>query len=201
MSKIIGGVPVAGFISPTDSNDDYFVTTEEYNRGGYRSVLTTQELNDIPIGRCKAGMLVNVIEENKIFMLKNNIWEELNFSSKMIKTLVFNIQGELVNGEYPVYLNSPISGTISDITGIVTSPCDFILRINIQKISYNDYSSGKENWVNITSSPVYIEGGKRFINSNWSLAHPMVNTNDIFRISIVSSSSENLTLNLKIIES
>jgi hypothetical protein len=38
MAAIPGSVPLGGFVAPTDSADEYAVTDERYNRGGYRSV-------------------------------------------------------------------------------------------------------------------------------------------------------------------
>lgn len=75
MAKIQGGVPVAGFMSPTDDQDVYAVTKEEYNQGGYRSVATVDEMNAITSERRKEGMLVNVINENKIYQLVNDVFK------------------------------------------------------------------------------------------------------------------------------
>lgn len=69
MAKIQGGVPVAGFMSPTDSADVYAVTKEEYHQGGYRSVATEDEMNAITEMRRKTGMLVYVTGSDKTYRL------------------------------------------------------------------------------------------------------------------------------------
>jgi hypothetical protein len=79
MALIPGSVRVAGFIAPTDSTDTYAVTDELYNRGGYRTVLTLTERNDITADRRKIGMLVFVLGTNEYYTLKtgltNSDWE------------------------------------------------------------------------------------------------------------------------------
>jgi len=54
-------VPITGPIAPTAVGDTYPSHTEEYGRGGYRSVADNTERDNIPAGRRSAGMLVYVI--------------------------------------------------------------------------------------------------------------------------------------------
>lgn len=63
MATLPGSVPVAGYMGPTDSEDTYAVTKEEYHQGGYRSVSTVVEMNKIPEPRRKEGMLVYVLQD------------------------------------------------------------------------------------------------------------------------------------------
>lgn len=72
MAKIEGGVPIAGFVSPTDESDTYAVTDEKYQRGGYRSVDNYTEMQNIPEDRRSIGMLVFVREEKKVYRLEEN---------------------------------------------------------------------------------------------------------------------------------
>lgn len=73
MAAIPGSVRVAGFIAPTDSTDTFAVTDEIYNRGGYRSVLTIEDRNNITADRRKIGMLVYVIGNDEYYTLKTGI--------------------------------------------------------------------------------------------------------------------------------
>lgn len=74
MAKIQGGVPVAGFMSPTDESDLYAVTDEKYNRGGYRTVNTIAERDAITDDRRKLGMLVYVWDEKKVYQWDETGW-------------------------------------------------------------------------------------------------------------------------------
>ena len=60
MSQIIGGVEVTGFISPTDSTDQYAVIDPIYGVDGLRNVTSISALNTISIPRRRTGMIVGV---------------------------------------------------------------------------------------------------------------------------------------------
>ena len=74
MAKIQGGVPVAGFIAPTDSNDVFPVTDPKYQKGGYRVVKDINEMNSITTARREEGMVVYVVSESATYRLKNNVF-------------------------------------------------------------------------------------------------------------------------------
>ena len=79
MSKILGGVQIAGYICPTDSADTYAVTDETYNRGSYRSVQDATARISIPQDRRSVGMIVYQTTDDTYWQLKNDIadtnWE------------------------------------------------------------------------------------------------------------------------------
>ena len=52
------GTNVQSVVVPVDSNSPYPATAEEWNRGGYRSVLNETVRDLIPIGYRSVGMLV-----------------------------------------------------------------------------------------------------------------------------------------------
>lgn len=89
MAKIPGGVPVAGFISPTDDKDEFPVTDPKYQKGGYRVCSSYAEMQAIPELRREEGMVVYVRadETNKnvgtTYRLKNNefVKDEVDLSS------------------------------------------------------------------------------------------------------------------------
>jgi len=91
----LNGIPVIAPIVPNDSRDKYPTHREEYGSGGYRSVQTLELRNSIPAERQKIGMLVNVLDEDKIYKLvsiSNNLtsinWEELETGSGNISSLI-----------------------------------------------------------------------------------------------------------------
>lgn len=83
MAKIVGGVPVAGVICPTDDKDIYATTSEEWHRGGFRSVETPEEMNKITEDRRKEGMLVYVLSENKTYRYLGGKFSEVQDAVKI----------------------------------------------------------------------------------------------------------------------
>lgn len=81
MATIKDTVPVLGMISPTDTRDKYATQEDTLGKGGYRSVPTYNDLQNIPDLRRKIGMLCYVENEEKIYILsKSGIWEPFNSS-------------------------------------------------------------------------------------------------------------------------
>lgn len=66
----VKGTNIPAAVVPFTSEDKYATHSEEYGRGGYRSVDTVAQMNAIPAERRKEGMLVNV-RNDKIYTLKN----------------------------------------------------------------------------------------------------------------------------------
>jgi len=73
MPYISGSVPVTGFVAPTDSADTYPSHSEEWGRGGYRTVANITERNAIPSGRRKAGMKVFVVSNGTEYTLGSGL--------------------------------------------------------------------------------------------------------------------------------
>lgn len=92
MAKIQGGVPVAGFIAPTDDTDVFAVTDEKYNRGGYRTVETLAERDGITDDRKKLGMIVYVWADKKIYQWDGNTWVEPSGFGDSLPFIVSNTQ-------------------------------------------------------------------------------------------------------------
>lgn len=66
----INGTNVAAKIVPFTTDDSYATHDETYGVGGYRTVASVTEMNNIPSARRKEGMLVNVTGD-KIYKLVN----------------------------------------------------------------------------------------------------------------------------------
>jgi len=85
MPAISGSVPVTGFVAPTDSADTYAAHTEEWGRGGFRTVADVTERNAIPSGRRKSGMIVQVLSPRKFYELGAGLldadWFEISLKS------------------------------------------------------------------------------------------------------------------------
>ena len=79
MASITGGVPLGGFISPTDSADTFPVTNPTFGLGGLRNVGSTADRDAIPADRREQGMLVFVENDLKYYSLSggtgNSDWE------------------------------------------------------------------------------------------------------------------------------
>jgi parallel beta-helix repeat protein len=80
MPSIPGSVPITGFVAPTDDADTYPSHSEEYGKGGYRSVGTNTDRDAIPAARRKAGMVVKVLANKMEYVLGaglgNGDWEK-----------------------------------------------------------------------------------------------------------------------------
>jgi len=74
MAKIPGTVALTGIIAPSDDQDNYAVHSEEYGRGGFRSVLTATDRDNIPPGRQKEGMLVFVLSDATLYQFIGGVW-------------------------------------------------------------------------------------------------------------------------------
>ena len=85
MARYIGGVAVTGFISPTDTADDFATHKAMFGQGGYRSVLDLTARDTITEPRREQGMIVYVVSEKKEYRLVGGItnlhWEEIIISS------------------------------------------------------------------------------------------------------------------------
>jgi len=86
------GTNVQSVVVPVDSNSPYPATAEEWNRGGYRSVLNETVRDLIPIGYRSVGMLVYCVSHNITYQLQSRtlgndgwyIYKELTDSAKGI---------------------------------------------------------------------------------------------------------------------
>jgi hypothetical protein len=75
MAQIQGGVRITGFISPTDTNDTYPVIDPIYGVDGLRNYTGgTSELNNIPVLRRRAGMVVGINNGAQYYKLKEGPW-------------------------------------------------------------------------------------------------------------------------------
>jgi hypothetical protein len=69
MAQIAGSISIGSLLAPTDSLNTYAVYEDIYNRGGFRTVATTEEMQQITRDRRKIGMMVYVVSTGKAWIL------------------------------------------------------------------------------------------------------------------------------------
>jgi len=77
MATIPGTIPMSGPIAPRSTRDRYPTHYDQYGHGGYQSVLTITDRDNIKSDRRKNGMLVYIVEDDVTYILKENAWEEV----------------------------------------------------------------------------------------------------------------------------
>lgn len=136
-TKILGGVPIMGFVSPNNTYDTYPVIEPLYGIDGLRNVDTLADLNEIPEERRRAGMLVGVFGGSVFFKLKDiewsgtiDDWDEIEITLKkdVIKHIdretpigainnsntIFELSHIPIHGSEHVYLNGLLLESGSD---------------------------------------------------------------------------------------
>ena len=97
MAKISGGIPVTGFVSPTDDTDTFATHSEEYGKGGYKSVANSAERQAITFERRKEGMLVKQLDTGIFWALQGGIentnWQVASFTSDDEKNKIALLDG------------------------------------------------------------------------------------------------------------
>lgn len=86
----LSGTNVAALIVPFTTEDKYATHEDTYGRGGFRSVLSLTDLDEISEDRRKSGMFVYVEETEKLYKLKNNLWVEHETGSGHIGSSTVN---------------------------------------------------------------------------------------------------------------
>ena len=83
---ITGGVPIIGFLSPTEEVDSYPITNPKYGLGGLRTIGASAGLSLIPQQRREEGMIVFAELEAKYYHLFGGTgdehWAELKFDGE-----------------------------------------------------------------------------------------------------------------------
>jgi hypothetical protein len=126
MSSFIfsGGVEVLGFISPTDTSDEYAVIDPLYGIDGLRNVSSISELNAITTLRRRPGMVVGVNNGSEYYKLNPAPWNGTLSDWSLFTPGIFT--GGTVSGETNftsgvtatifsagTYLNLPIDNTVT----------------------------------------------------------------------------------------
>ena len=73
MANNLKGLNIPASIVPYTDEDTYATHDSKYGKGGWRSVETVEEMNNIPMPRRTIGMIVYVIAMNKTFVLNGRL--------------------------------------------------------------------------------------------------------------------------------
>jgi hypothetical protein len=122
--SLSGGVEVLGFISPTDTSDEYAVIDPLYGIDGLRNVASLSELNAITSLRRRSGMVVGVNNGSQYYKLNPPPWNGTISDWSIFNSGVFT--GGTVTGNTvftnnlsasvfsaATYLNLPIDNTVT----------------------------------------------------------------------------------------
>ena len=122
--SLSGGVEVLGFISPTDTSDEYAVIDPLYGIDGLRNVSSLSELNAITSLRRRSGMVVGVNNGSQYYKLNPPPWNGTISDWSLFNPGVFT--GGTVTGNTvftnnlsasvfsaATYLNLPIDNTVT----------------------------------------------------------------------------------------
>jgi hypothetical protein len=122
--SLSGGVEVLGFISPTDTSDEYAVIDPLYGIDGLRNVASLSELNAITSLRRRSGMVVGINNGSQYYKLNPPPWNGTISDWSIFNSGVFT--GGTVTGNTvftnnlsasvfsaATYLNLPIDNTVT----------------------------------------------------------------------------------------
>lgn len=112
MARKFPGVPFTGPATTTDDRDTFPTHYDDLQKGGFRVVTSTSEMNSITTERRKEGMFVYNLQDKKLYTLKNNNFEIYEVSGIDEKSL-FN----LIKSEDPSVFEVNID--INDITTLI----------------------------------------------------------------------------------
>ena len=148
-----GNIAIGGHITPTSPQDTFFVTTEEFHRGGYRTVDSIAAANSIPTPHRVAGMKIYVRDEDKEYRCSPDLqsWVEVSGSGsggtvdpadvdKILKDKLKDYTKKLDH-------NNDISNINNQIAQVETTHTQDIERLNVtieeiknKKINIDDLS-------------------------------------------------------------
>ena len=84
MAQYPGSIPYTGYVAPADTTDTYPVTHEEFNYGGYRTVVNSTDRLAITMARRKEGMLVKQLDNASYWTLSGGVldanWSQVFFA-------------------------------------------------------------------------------------------------------------------------
>lgn len=165
MSIINGGIPVTGFIAPTDTTDVYPVIDPIYGIDGLRNVSTYSDRDNISLLRRREGMLVGVSSDSTYWKLLastgSNTWNVGSASNWAL----FSAGGGIYEQYYiptndiviiPSYSQYWIWGDLT-VAGTLVNYGDVVIANGGLVISGGTFSnSGSISFVTIDSGRVYV---------------------------------------------
>lgn len=117
MATIPGSTTVGGFVAPSDTADTYAAHTEEYGRGGYRTVADITARDAITDPRRSVGMLVHTLADNGIWELgpglSNFDWQVPSFIGGSAVGAVMLQQGNYAPQWFSATANTNAARTVA----------------------------------------------------------------------------------------
>jgi hypothetical protein len=156
--SLSGGVEVFGFISPSNTTDQYPVIDPLYGIDGLRNVNTLSDLNLISTLRRRAGMLVGVSGGTIYYKLKVAPWNN-TISDWELFELGSNFTGGTVTGA-TIFTNGLTANTISATT-YENLPLDVFVTggtFSGGDIIFTNNSGGTFNVSGISSFDTFVTG-------------------------------------------
>ena len=147
--SLSGGVEVLGFISPTDTSDEYAVIDPLYGIDGLRNVASLSELNAITSLRRRSGMVVGVNNGSEYYKLNPPPWNGTISDWSLFTPGIFT--GGTVTGD-TVFTNN-LSATTFSASTYLNLPID-----NTVTGGTYDPSNGSVTFVNNTGGTFTVTG-------------------------------------------
>jgi hypothetical protein len=189
--SLSGGVEVYGFISPTDTNDQYPVIDPLYGIDGLRNVNTLSDLDLIPTLRRRAGMVVGVSGGTSYYKLNLPPWTN-TFSDW--STFNSGGSGTTISGEYLPLSGGTVSGSTNFTNGLTANTISATTYENLPLdvfVTGGTFSGGDIIFTNNSGVTFSVSGISSFDTFVTGFSY----NNNTFTISQNSGSSLSATIN------
>ena len=171
------GTKITSTVVPNDSLDDIATHADIFGQGGYRSVSTIEERNEIKTSRRKIGMLVYVQADSATYILKNCLSNSCWSMVKSKADTITSLKRLTITGSDTIPINATNGGTYFAVTkngGLISGiGHDSVINETSQLIiGRNNSQRGREGIAIGTSVKNYGDSsiliGKYLSNSNRS---------------------------------
>jgi len=156
--SLSGGVQVFGFISPSDTTDQYPVIDPLYGIDGFRNVDTLSDLNSIPTLRRRAGMVVGVSGGTTYYKLNLPPW-----NNTITDWSIFNTgsSGGTISGDYLPLSGGTVSGGTEFTNGLTANTISASTYLNLPLdvfVTGGTYSGDTIIFINNTGGTFNVSG-------------------------------------------